>query len=560
MTDPSNKEQLLKPRDVVRKSVSTPTRELSVAGMVVILTFWLAAGICCSVVYHVAKGDAGTLKWKVRVPASTVKVEVDALDPYDPPILNVFKMVNLLDLEDSLHLMAATKALLNSDYERALSEVNSVSPAHRKRDPGCTTLEIECLLSLKRAQQVIQLTESHMKLSPHDYSGWLWRGEAYEQLKDYKKALADYTKALELFTYAKKALSTKLSPVHIERYEEMIASQAYRRIGSCYERIGDYKTACQYYERSIRLTNARLGSTLTPDKDSKSVSQAKKNIIRFSEALNSDSENSDLHLLRAHAYKQVGKFDQALDDYEKVKKSDSVLMHYEKAGANYGLGNFKFAAYDLRKVHSDDPLYEMPHMRHKKFSFAIIPVTLMKKSEVLSVFDKHLISHPNDAETYYQRGVLQFAFREYEDGAQDLEQYLSRRENKKTVTTTKSLIFLALSRGLCRRKNECQLLLERAVEASDNQKWWHSISMFLAGQTVTESALLEAVKTNKLRAAQAHYYIGQSYLLKGLKDKADENFQAAIDTGVGARVDEYYLAKLALVAAPEQHQGSMMSR
>ncbi len=560
MTEPTNKEQIVTRLEPARDSYSSEKRELSVAGMVVVLTLWLAGGICCSVIYHVAKGEANAWKWKVGSSDHDVKVEVDALDPYDPPILNVFRKVNLLELEDSLHMMAATKAMLGSDYEHALSEVNSVSAAHRKSDPGCTTLEIECLLSLKRAPKVIEMSESHMKLNPYDYSAWLWRAEAYEQIREYKKALADYVKALELFAYTKKALSTKLGPMHMERFEGMIASQVFRRIGACHERLGDYKTACQFYEKAIMTSNARLGSTLTPDKDNKSVSQAKKNIARFSEALISSSNSSDLYLLRAHAYKQVGKLDLALADYEKVKKSDATLMHYEKAGANYGLGKYKFAAYDLRKVHPDDPLYEMPHMRHKKFSSAIMPVTLMKKSEILKVFDKQLLSYPDDADTYYQRGVLQFAFREYEDGAADLEQYLSRKESKKTITTTKSLIFLALSRGLCKRKNECQLLLEHAVEASVNQKWWHSVSMYLAGQGVTESALLEAVKANKLRAAQAHYYIGQSYLLKGQTDKAEINFQAAIDTGAGARVDEYYLAKLALLPDPRNHQDSMMSR
>jgi tetratricopeptide (TPR) repeat protein len=525
------------------KSGTTPGfRDLTFAGVTVVLTVALTAGVTCSVAYHfITDSIANGWHWK---PSAGSGIDTSFADETDVDGPFIFKKVDLVELNDSLHLMTATQGLFNMDYGRALAEIEAVSPERRKVDESSTTLEVECLLSLKQSDKVIKIADAKIKKKPEDYAGWLWRAEACEQLKDYPRAISDYKHALSTLGAARKELSKTLTKELIDMVELGISGMIYRRLGACYERSNDYKQAALNYETSIRLMKPTLTASLNLKPDKAALATAQRSVTELSNALSQNPDDGNLYIMRAKAYKILGKHDQALADFEHVKKSDAPNVYYDRAGAYFAMGDFKSASRDLRKVHSEDPLYEMPHMRQKKYSLAVMPMANMKKSAVLHRFDGMIQQNPGEAENYYDRGALQMAFREYEEGANDLQQFLTREGTKRSVLVAKANIFLALCRGHAKRMNEYDAHLAKALDSTDS-KWWQAIIKYLGEDGVTDVALLAAAQGNKAREVQARYYIGQRLAMKGFKAKAEEQFKAGI--ALDTPVDEYYLSKLALI-------------
>lgn len=520
-------------------------RELSFKGVVFVLCFSLIAGVLSSVAVNSSASGSlpGGWRWKGGPQAN---VDAAFADITDQPALYTFKKVDLSELEDSLHMLNATEAMLTMDYGKCLSEVRMITEDYRKTDTGCTTLEVEALLSLKQSDKVVTIASDTIAGKPLDYTGWLWRAEAYEQLKQYRKALADYQKALAMFAYTRQDLLKQLSPVYVDRIEQAVTGLVYRRMGATYERLDDCKLAATNYEKALRVAAPQLTPTLQPPVDRSALKLAQRSVTELTQAIAIRPEEDGLYLMRARAYKLLGKYKEALDDYNHVKRSGHTAnFNYERAGAYYALGKYEEAARDLRKVHAEDPLYEMPHMRQKKYSIAVSPLTSMKKLKVLHRIDKMVMDNPNDPYNYLHRGVLQMAFNQYDEAGSDLQKFLAAKGDVAGVPVAKANIYLALCRGHTKRKNDYDFVLDKAIPASSRFKWWQSVMMFLADRGVSENALLAAVKGNKARAVQAHFYIGEKLLLKGFKTKAEEHFREGI--ALGAPVDEYYLCKLALL-------------
>ena len=527
--------------DDVKAAGDTSSRDLSLAGVVIVLFIALTAGIICAGTFRLIS-DIASEGWHWK--AAPGAIDTSFGDESDQPAPFTFKKVDAIELDDSLHLMQATESLFKMDYGKALAELNAISPERRKVDASCNTIEVECLLALKQPDKVIALANEHIDEKPGDYAGWVWRGEAYEQDKQYSQAIADYKRALTTTEKTREELRKTMPVEVVDKILMAINGMIFRRLGASYERSGDFKQAALSYESSVRTKTPNLSPTLEIKSDKSSIATAQKSIRELSSALSQRPDDDSLYMMRAKAFKIIGKNDQALLDYIHVHKTGTANFYYERAGANYALGDYKKAAYDLRKVHLEDPLYEMAHMRQKKYSTASLPMAGMKKSIVLNRLDKQIQADPKDDINYYHRGVLQMAFQEYDEAAQDLQQFIKLENGRRNVRVAKAGLYLAICRGLTKRMSEYDIELEKAADATDSN-WWRSIISYMNDAGVTEATLLSAVENNKARAVQVHYYIGQRLAIKGLRVKALEHFKAGIKLGVP--VDEYYLCKLALM-------------
>lgn len=520
-------------------------REIALTGVLLILAVSLLSGFIISVIYHfsVATLSGG---WQWNKP-STASIDTAPGDATDKDNLYTFKQVDLVDLNDSLSLLSATQSMLKLDYGHALVDIEKITDAYRKTDTSCRQLEVECRLSLKQSEKVIEIATDAIAANSKDYAGWLWRAQAYEQMKQYDKAIADYRKSLEAFPESKRTLSSQLPPEFIAKIEQAIGGMIYRRIGACYERLGDFKEASTQYLKAIKTTSPLLAASL--DKPT-STAAALKSIGELNRAIATRPEDSSLYYMRGRAYKSLGKNKEALADFNRVQTAHAPSDFYvERASMFFAVADYKSAARDLRKAHADDPLYEMAHMRQKRYSSAVMPITTAKKSKVLNRMDKLIQEHPNEVENYLHRGVLQMAFHQYDEASRDLEQYISDKGGVKSVPLAKANIYLALCRGHRKRKTEYDILLTKSAETYNDYKWWQGVMLYLDNKGITENALLESAKNNKARLVQAHYYIGQRLAIDGFAEKAKEQFEAGIREG--ANVDETYLCKLALIPDPE---------
>ena len=528
---------------------SQPKRELALAGVLMILGVSLASGFVCSVVYHFAVNSfSGGWQWKKNV---SENLDTAPGDETDKDGLNTFKKVDLVDLNDSLHLLAATQAMLKLDYGLALSNIEQITDSYRKADSSCRTLEVECRLSLKQSEKVIEIANTAIAANQKDYAGWLWRAQALEQLKKYQEAIADYRKSLEAFPASKRLMVSQLPPEFIAKIEQAMGGMVYRRIGACYERLGDYKEASTQYLKAIKTTSPLLAAALDKPKSKSSIAAASKSIAELNRAIAERPADSNYYYMRGRAFKILGKPKEALADFNRVNTSNATADFFiERAAVSFDAGDYKSAARDLRKAHIDDPLYEMAHMRQKRYSIAVMPMTSVKKSKVLNRLDKAIRENPKDIENYLHRGVLQMAFHQYDEAGRDLEQYIADKSRVKSVSVAKANIYLALCRGMRKRKTEYGILLTKSAETYSDYKWWQGVMLYLDGKGVTENTLLQSAKNNKARLVQAHYYIGQRMEIDGFSDKATEQFKLGI--AEGANVDEFYLCKLALIPDPEK--------
>jgi len=526
-------------------SAPAGSRELSVAGVLALLSMWLVFGVVCSIVYHAASNAMhGGWNWEITKPG----VDTASGDSSDGEALTTFNKVDLAELDDSLHLLSATQAMLKMDYGQALAELEQISPAYRKTDSGCRALEVECRLSLKQSDQVIEIASNVIAQNPQDYAGWLWRAQAYEQLKQYEKAIADYKKSLAAFPYSKKTMSAQMPLAFVEKVEQAMAGLVLRRMGACYERMGNFKEATAQYTEAIKKTAPQLAARVA-QRTSEPLAKTQKTLKDLDAAI-ALRPDSNYYFMRARAYRTLGKSQEALADYNRVKLADAPSeLFLERASVASALADYKSAAHDLRKAHVDDPLYEMAHIRQRKYSYAVMPMTSMKKSKVLNRLDKLIQQNPENMDNYLHRGVIQMAFHQYDEAARDLEQYLSGKAGIKTIVVAKANIYLAICRGLRKRKTEYDILLTQSAENFSNFKWWQAIMLYLDGKGVSDKVLLDSAKHEKFRLVQAHYYVGQRLAIAGFPEKAAEQFKAGI--AAGAKVDEYYLCKLALIPDPE---------
>lgn len=526
---------------VESKPVSDGGRDLTFAGVVLVLLIALTAGVVTSAGWNLISGIAtGGVRWKMF---SLNGIDTAYSGPADQSKVFTFGKVDLKELDESIHLVQAKDAFLKMDYGRGLTEVQAVSDARRSQ-PDARTIEVECLLALKQSDKVMEIANSNIEKSPDDYAGWLWRGEAYEQTKQYPKAIADYQKCLSTLVVTREQLAKKMPPALLEHMERIMSGIVYRRLGASFERSGDFKQAAINYEQSVRKMTANLSSTLFTKPDKSSIVSAQRTVTESTGALSQNPDDSGLYLMRAKAYKILGKHDLALKDYANVKNSDTANYHYERAGAYFGSGDFKKAAFELRKTHAEDPLYDQPHMRQRRLSADGMPGPSLKSGAALASLDDAVNDNPTVAENFFHRGVFEVGLREYASARRDLQHYLSMDGEKSSVEKTKAQIFQALAHGLSKQTTECDLALRRAYSSCES-KWWQAVISCLRDIDVTETALLNAAKDDKARSVQAHYYIGQKLAIKGMKTKAIEHFKAGI--ALGAPVDEYYLCKMALL-------------
>lgn len=533
----------------IRSVNSQSKRELALAGVLLLLSGSLACGFLCSIIYHLSVNSfSGGWQWKKNASAN---LDTAPGDETDKDSLYTFKKVDLVDLNDSLHLLAATQAMLKLDYGLALTEIEQITDSYRKADSSCRTLEVECRLSLKQSEKVIEIANTAIAANQKDYAGWLWRAQALEQLKKYQEAIADYRKSLESFPASRRTMSTQLPPEFVVKIAQAMGGMVYRRIGACYERLGDYKEAYAQYLKAIKTTSPLLAASLDKPKSNSSTAAASKSIAELNRAIAERPDDSSYYYMRGRAFRTLGKLKEALADFNRVKTNNATADFFiERAAVSFDVGDYKSAARDLRKAHIDDPLYEMAHMRQKRYSLAVMPMTSVKKSKVLNRLDRAIRENPKDIENYLHRGVLQMAFRQYDEAGRDLEQYVAGKSGVKSVSVAKANIYLALCRGLRKRQTEYDILLAKSAETYSDYKWWQAVMLYLEGKGVTEDALLSSAKNNKARLVQAHYYIGQRMAIEGFSEKAIEQFKLGISEG--ANVDEFYLCKLALIPDPDK--------
>ena len=186
-----------------------------------------------------------------------------------------------------------------------------------------------------------------IKWEPNLADAYNNRGNAYTDVGDSGRALADFDRAIEL------------NPNYVN---------AYNNRGSTYAEKGDYGRAIEDFDHAIEL----------------------------------DSNYADAYSNRGNAYGAQENFDRAFADYGKaLELNPSLAITYNnRGGSYYNKGNYDCAIKDLNCAIELNPNHADAYN-----SRGIAYRQIGKLTRALADFDRSIELNPNDASAYNNRGV-----------------------------------------------------------------------------------------------------------------------------------------------------------
>jgi tetratricopeptide (TPR) repeat protein len=370
--------------------------------------------------------------------------------------------------------------------------------------------------------------------TPHNRAvAYYDRGNAYKNLKDYDRALADYSDALKLdpryahaylnrgFVYAAKndadhaiadlSRSIQLDPAEpmayfnrglvyrvgkhnddasIADFTEVIkrnpdAGNAYYERGLAFAEKGDYQRALADYDQAAKRTSDDAKLLLARGIAHRSLNRFEPAIADFDAAIKIDSGYAAAYEARGFAYRLQGDLDRAIGDYgEAIRIDPKLVLAYNDRGSTYRLkGDFDHAIADYTEAIQLDP---------------------------------------NSAIGYYRRGYVQYLAGALPKALADLTQ---------ANAIDPANAYLAVLLDIVNQRSNLPSRLRQLAANVDMRAWPAPVIRLYLGQ-LTPDALLAAAddsdpQTRRGKICEANFYTGELALIRGKKDDAARLFTAA---------------------------------
>ncbi len=181
-----------------------------------------------------------------------------------------------------------------------------------------------------------------ISLKPSYAPFYLARARAYRALKKNSLSLADYKKYAGGWTQASVEILHEAIPVSLEAYRYDTAKEQLLAL----EQRGD--NSAQYYIWQGRVLQ-----------NENKLDEA---ISAFSKAVNRDEELTEAYQLRGNAFKELGDYPAALEDYTRVLALQPDAYWFNRRGLTYEeQGNFEQAAADYSRALELDPKWAVAY-------------------------------------------------------------------------------------------------------------------------------------------------------------------------------------------------------
>jgi len=465
--------------------------------------------------------------------------------------LVAFSSFDMNEVEDSIHLLKASRLFAKQQFKEAQAEVNACSEKTRKTSTPYLILASECYMATNQTPLAMQASETLIKLAPQQYNGYLQRAKVLKQQKKYKEAIADFQTAFKLFNGFAGKFGNRLTPEMEKKMGAVMRSVFIQQVGACYELMGDQKEATKQYEEGVTLATGHAPSVTAPPKPTgQQIAAMKTELASLDDAVQRMPESLGLRLRRGAILKALGLPNAAVGDYTRaisIASGDPFQIYYERAGAFYALGKYKLSAHDMRKVFRDDPLDPLATLKARgSMAAASIPTPNMQSLQMIKKIDDQIEKHPDVAENYYKRACAKIAFCQYPEAKNDFQMFLSLSSGSgNSETVAHACVLAAMCHDIAHRHASLTKEIVDSVSSFGEHKWLYDVYSYIGGKK-SEEELLALAGKDRSKLAQANYYIGQHYVARDSQEKAVPFFNAAIATG-DKSIDEYYLAKLALV-------------
>lgn len=232
-----------------------------------------------------------------------------AMGDYHEAAFYYDKLASLAPQDRILRLTLAASHHLSGNPDRAEVILTQLADARLARAQFQTIIG-DAHRSQTRVPEAIQAYEKALSLSPDLRDVNYWLGVLYGDLHVYHKAVLAFEREL------------RLNPAN---------AAAHYALGAYYLSYGnDLDRAQRYFEETIRLTSAHLGSYLGLIKIRLSERNAREALALADEARSQGLQHEELHYLRARALNLLGKRDLA----KKELKAFQELRAKQRRGAN----------------------------------------------------------------------------------------------------------------------------------------------------------------------------------------------------------------------------------
>jgi tetratricopeptide (TPR) repeat protein len=308
-----------------------------------------------------------------------------------------------------------------------------------------------------------------IRLNPRHANGFSNRGVAFTQKGEYDRAIESFNDAI------------RLDPNHVD---------AFTNRGVALTRKGEYDRAIESFNDAIRLNPNRAGVRFDRGNAHRLKSDYNRAIDDYNEAIRLNPNHASAFSNRGIAYGRKGEYDLAIQSY-----GEALRLNPKNVNALYNRGN----AYTRKGV------YDL----------------------AVQDYDQVLRINPRHANAYSSRGIARFLQGQFSAALPDLSEAV-----KFAPDDLHRILLHYLAQ--VRAGNHDREALAHATQGLDLAKWPGPIVSMYLGKVPAKDVLDSLADANGTerthRRCQAYFYLGQQMLIRQQRNEAAKMFRETVAT------------------------------
>jgi tetratricopeptide (TPR) repeat protein len=280
-------------------------------------------------------------------------------------------------------------------------------------------------------------------------------------------------------------------------------------------------------------------------------------ITDFTKAIELDPKDITAYNGRSFAYSRTGQHDKAIADAARAIElgPENALAYQSRAGAYEGKKEYEKAIEDWGKA------IELAPAEYNILSRARLYRNSGQNYKAIGDYTRLIKLNPNKPAGYWFRAPAFYEMGLFTDAVKDYRILLDLYEKDYPNQKLDLLYIRLLNAGGKLSMDEYDNVLKglrayvsSADVASDDEKWWRTISKYYLGMDgLSDDRLLDEARkgrneqVRRSRLCDAYYAIGEKRLIGGDKEAAKESFTKSVETGLSSFSHRFAKAMLTLM-------------